>query len=344
MSSDTIRDATAEDYTNYPVEFLNSLEITSLPPHRLRLSPSAVVILIRNVDGNIGLCNGVRAVVVQCGLRVLDVLILTGKAKGHRFFLPCIPKSSEGNSLPFSLLPRQYPVKLAWAMTVNMAQGQGLSKVGLLLEEPVFARGQLYVALSRAGSFENIRASVKQTDTQGLYEGIDGVADGTYSENIVYSDILLSEVEQARADRFTDFGPLEQDHADEDFAPDHSSDDVETSRTGEASPPAEHKLLQLDNEVAQLEALMLPEQWGASLPAGAFTGYFERQVLGRCGLRVLDNALGWAFLEDTDMSLACDVHLDEMEMEGNPEPRHLHENEDRVVQRSWNGASSPGEG
>ena len=44
----------------------------------------------------------------------------------------------------------QFPVKLSYVITINKAQGQSLSRVGLMLTPEVFAHGQLYVALSRA--------------------------------------------------------------------------------------------------------------------------------------------------------------------------------------------------
>ena len=39
-----------------------------------------------------------------------------------------------------------FPLQLAFAMTINKAQGQTLRHVGLCLTEPVFTHGQLYVA------------------------------------------------------------------------------------------------------------------------------------------------------------------------------------------------------
>ena len=84
LSTDRIGGAQEEDYANYLLEFLNSLDLPGLPPHRLRLCPGVVIILLRNLNSNLGLCNGVRALVVACQPRCLDVLILTGKCKGAR--------------------------------------------------------------------------------------------------------------------------------------------------------------------------------------------------------------------------------------------------------------------
>ena len=52
---------------------------------------------------------------------------------------------------------RQFPVRLAFAMTINKAQGQSFDRVGLLLHRDVFSHGQLYVALSRVTSPYGIR-------------------------------------------------------------------------------------------------------------------------------------------------------------------------------------------
>ncbi|CAK0884111.1 unnamed protein product [Prorocentrum cordatum] len=62
-------------------------------------------------------------------------------------------------------------------------------------------------------------------------------------------------------------------------------------------------------------------------PPAACPVYFERQREARCGLHALNNALGFDFLTVADMTAACTLHLDESAMEGNPEPRHLHESD-----------------
>ena len=111
------------------MEFLNSLTPAGLPPHELRLAPGALVILLRNLHQDEGLCNGVRAIVMRCHARVLDVLIVSGTKAGHRVYIPRIALAPKQAELPITLKRRQFPVRLAWAMTIHKAQGQGFPLV-----------------------------------------------------------------------------------------------------------------------------------------------------------------------------------------------------------------------
>ena len=85
---------------------------------------------------------------------VIDAEIATGSHVGKRVFIPRITlsPSEDGFQMPFKLKRRQFPVQLAFAMTINKAQSQTLGRMGLFLPTPVFSHGQLYVALSRVGS------------------------------------------------------------------------------------------------------------------------------------------------------------------------------------------------
>ena len=134
----------------------------------------------------------------MCGLllytqkpKVLDVLLVSGSKAGTRAFIPRLMLAPKNPDLPFVLRRRQFPVKLAWCMTLNKAQGQTLKRVGLYLSTPVFSHGQYYVGLSRAGSFESVMVLVVDCDKQGLYEDNEGIPDGVYTDNAVWKEALL---------------------------------------------------------------------------------------------------------------------------------------------------------
>ena len=50
----------------------------------------------------------------------------------------------------------QYPIKLAWAITIHKSQGQTFDKIIVDLGRGAFTHGQVYVALSRCSSLEGI--------------------------------------------------------------------------------------------------------------------------------------------------------------------------------------------
>ena len=61
---------------------------------------------------------------------------------------------------------KQYPIKIAWAITIHKSQGQTFDKFIVDMSTGAFAHGQTYVALSRATNFKGIylKSPIKLSD------------------------------------------------------------------------------------------------------------------------------------------------------------------------------------
>ncbi|KAK1929730.1 ATP-dependent DNA helicase PIF1 [Phytophthora citrophthora] len=109
---------------------------------------------------------------------------MSGTRRGQRVFIPRIMflSDDEDKEFPFTLRRKQFPVVPAFAMTINKAQGQSIHNVGIYLKSPVFAHGQLYVALSRVTSRKAIKIAI---DSRAFDDS--GAA---HTKNIVYREIF----------------------------------------------------------------------------------------------------------------------------------------------------------
>jgi len=162
-SIDTVVDT--DQAVQYPTEFLNSLEPSAMPLHRLALKTCSPIMLLRNLDAP-RLCNGTRLCVKSLMPHVIEATILTGCAKGEDTFIPRIPM--EPNDMPFQFKRLQFPVRLAFAMSINKAQGQSLKVAGIHLGTPCFSHGQLYVACSRVGTGKNLYVFAPDAKTRNI--------------------------------------------------------------------------------------------------------------------------------------------------------------------------------
>lgn len=171
-----------------PVELMNSIEDGSLPPHHLILSVGCPIMVLRNIDPSGGVCNGTRLIVRSLHRHVIEAEITTGSNIGEIAYIPKIRfnfQSKDGKN-PIEFRRTQFPVRLAFAMTINKAQGQTLDSVGLYLPDHVFSHGHLYVALSRVKSPKSIKILIDPEYSDILKNN------QHYTRNVVFDEVFLT--------------------------------------------------------------------------------------------------------------------------------------------------------
>jgi len=181
QSADTViteDGADAPHQQPYPAEFLQSLKASGLPLSKLTLKIGCPLMLLRNLNFKEGLCNGTRLRLLEMTHRLLRCEVLGGTYAGKQVLIPRITLEPSNEAIPIKFQRRQFPVRLAFCMTINKSQGQSLEYVGLDLRTPVFSHGQLYVGLSRCTSSSNIKVLFPESE------------DGTKTINIVYPEVL----------------------------------------------------------------------------------------------------------------------------------------------------------
>lgn len=125
-------------------EFLvATLKKSCLAPERLRLRKGARVMCVKN-NADAGFVNGTLGVVVSCGPGVAPVI---RTVQGKTITIEEATWKIEEDGKMIAEIT-QYPLRLAWAITVHKSQGMSLDAVEVDLSR-AFEPGMGYVALSR---------------------------------------------------------------------------------------------------------------------------------------------------------------------------------------------------
>jgi ATP-dependent DNA helicase PIF1 len=145
---------------------LEQLLANSPAVESLALKVGSAVMCVTNLDLEAGVCNGSQGVIINfvpAGHGVINSATVMGElAPVVRFSNGCVRvierhvwQSDEYPSLYIS----QYPLCLAWALTIHKIQGATMAMAEMDLGNAIFEFGQTYVALSRIQTLEGLYLS-----------------------------------------------------------------------------------------------------------------------------------------------------------------------------------------
>ena len=168
-------DSLEEDEHLFPMEFINTLTPSGVPPHELLLKVGAPIMLMRNFNPYEGHCNGTKYIITRLHTRIIEARIASGPYKNNVLLIPRIKIKPSEKAFPFVMTRKQFPVRPCFAITSNKSQGQTLKRVGLYLDRDFFSHGSYYVGQSRVGDENELKVLSR---------------DGLTTQNVVYSEVL----------------------------------------------------------------------------------------------------------------------------------------------------------
>jgi len=172
-------------------EVLNTFNKNSIPPHCLLLCVGDTCMIQRNLSKLDSMTNNTRVRILSISKYCVQVQTLGSNPKRA-----AIPRIRFKFRLPFGqsyqLRRTQFPLRLAYCMTLNKSQGQELDRTLLDLRNPPFSHGHLYVGLSRVRDASNVAI---YSDEKNILIGSRGGSEDDGDRipttvNVVYNELL----------------------------------------------------------------------------------------------------------------------------------------------------------
>ena len=134
--------------------------------------------------------NGGRYIITKLTNNLILARKLNGKGdEDDKILIPRIPTISKDTDGSFVTFKRtQFPVLVAYYLTLNRAQGQTLERSGMYLPTSVFSHGHLYIGYSRCGDPDCCHVYAGQEEIENVEHFLN--SSKTYTRNMVYKEIF----------------------------------------------------------------------------------------------------------------------------------------------------------
>jgi ATP-dependent DNA helicase PIF1 len=160
----------------------------------LRLKKGAAVMCTINLDMDSGICNGSQGIIIDI---VEQGQLITPIVKFSNGLIRRINQHYWQSEEYPTLAVGQYPLCLAWALTIHKIQGATLTMAEIDIGRTIFEYGQTYVALSRIQSLEGLYLSAFEPDkiranpiVNEFYSRIKPVEDITPDKPTIFEETL----------------------------------------------------------------------------------------------------------------------------------------------------------
>ena len=154
---ESVYEALDTDHHGHPLREADKqtvLKYRERRPDKLVLKVGARVVLRRNINIDGCWVNGTLAVVTSLHPSCIVIAKLANPA--HKYPVPRFRQRIEIRGASYSILHQQFPLQLAYGVTVHRVQGCTVQKAVVCLGERFFASGQAYVALSRVRTLSDL--------------------------------------------------------------------------------------------------------------------------------------------------------------------------------------------